>query len=81
MEVELLLFGIVKEMAGQSKIKLHLEKKAATVQDIKTALQDRFPESKKLKSLLIAVNENYADANQTIQSGDEIAIIPPVSGG
>lgn len=80
MDLEILLFGVVKEMVGQSKLKVTLQP-AATVQDLKTHLHNKYPESKKLKSLLIAINECYAGDDEKIGQGDTIAIIPPVSGG
>lgn len=32
-------------------------------------------------SIMIAVNEEYADSSLVLQNGDEVALIPPVSGG
>jgi molybdopterin synthase sulfur carrier subunit len=40
-----------------------------------------YPALEKLRSLFIAVNQQYAEDNQSINETDEIALIPPVSGG
>jgi molybdopterin synthase sulfur carrier subunit len=44
-------------------------------------LEHNYPPLKELASYMIAVNNNYASDTQTILSTDEIALIPPVSGG
>jgi molybdopterin synthase sulfur carrier subunit len=44
-------------------------------------MKERFPALAALRSLAVAVNGQYADAATSIQPGDEVALIPPVSGG
>jgi len=78
--MEILLFGVVKEMVGQARLQIELAPNA-TVADLKSHLHEKYPESQKLKSLLIAVNESYANDADQIGDSDVIAIIPPVSGG
>ncbi|WP_232816329.1 MoaD/ThiS family protein [Chryseobacterium capnotolerans] len=51
------------------------------VRQLKEKLEEDFPQLIKLKSYFIAVNEEYAEDDQIIVNTDEIAIIPPVSGG
>ncbi len=80
MKLKILAFGITKEILGAS------EKELETGDDLhvgqlKNILEENFPELKKLKSYFIALNEEYAEDDQTVVSTDEIAIIPPVSGG
>jgi molybdopterin synthase sulfur carrier subunit len=41
----------------------------------------KYPKLAELVSFLIAVNSEYADDDRVINSGDEVAIIPPTSGG
>jgi len=81
MKIDILLFGVVKELAGSSQVKLEINQPQISVSDLKTQLYQKWPETQKLKSLLIAINENYAQDTDMIKVGDEIAIIPPVSGG
>ena len=51
------------------------------VGELKLELMARFPEMKSLNSLLVAVNNAYAKDDMVIKEKDEIALIPPVSGG
>jgi molybdopterin converting factor subunit 1 len=80
MIVNVLAFGIVKEIFRGSTIDVELND-AVTVDELKTLLEDRYPRLKQLASYMIAVNNEYASAGDVIQRNDEIAIIPPVSGG
>ena len=80
MTVNILAFGIAKDIFGGSSISLELPKSATAV-DLKTALEDRYPRLKQLASYLLAVNNEYADDELLLTTTDEIAIIPPVSGG
>lgn len=72
-------FGITKEIIGTKESVVEVE--AATVEDLKQFLFTKYPKLSGLKSLFIAVNHNYAEPGQTIVESDEIALIPPVSGG
>jgi sulfur-carrier protein len=72
-------FGITRDLLGGREATIEI--KGKTVGDLRAALSDRFPELEGLRSLLIAVNNDYADDNVVIGTSDEIALIPPVSGG
>lgn len=76
--MRVLLFGIAKDIAGAPFI---TAEGITTVTDLKAWLFQQYPAMQKLKSLMIAVNKVYADDNKVLAAGDEIAIIPPVSGG
>ncbi len=73
------LFGIAKEIVGGST--LTLDSPVANVEELLHYLRERYPEFAKLTSLLIAVNDEYARPATVIHDTDEIAVIPPVSGG
>ena len=73
------LFGIAKEIVGESSIVI--EQELLTVEDLLTLLKQKYPAFRDLTSLLIAINDEYAPVGASIKSGDEIALIPPVSGG
>lgn len=80
MQIRILFFGIAREIAGGNT--LHIEIAApAKVADLKELLGKRFPDLAKLRSFAIAVNQQYAGPDVQINAQDEIAIIPPVSGG
>jgi molybdopterin synthase sulfur carrier subunit len=80
MRVNILAFGIAKEIFGSSSISFELKDKSG-VNDLKISLEEKFPRLKQLSSFRIAVNNRFAETNEVITEQDEIAIIPPVSGG
>lgn len=80
MKVELILYGISRDIVGGSTYLVEI-KDGSTVKDVMDFLVSKFPDFNKLKSLLIAVNDEYANNEQVIEAGDEVVLIPPVSGG
>ncbi len=80
MEVHLLLFGITKDLVGKQKLQLKLPG-PITVSDFKKVLHEKHPELYELDSVSIAVNSEYATDAHILHHDDEIALIPPVSGG
>lgn len=80
--MEIFLFGITKDIVGKSTLDLSgLEEKPTSVRDLIHYLNDSFPEFKRLTSVAVAVNGEYASQEVHLHHEDEIAIIPPVSGG
>ena len=79
----ILLFGITKDIVGSSSLSMPLANASSikTVGDLKIYLKKSYPQLGELSSLAVAVNSAYADEDETINSNDEIALIPPVSGG
>tara|TARA_R110002167_G_scaffold58047_11_gene164806 strand:- start:2269 stop:2511 length:243 start_codon:yes stop_codon:yes gene_type:complete len=80
--MEVLLFGIARDIVGKGRI--HFSEKEGfpvSVGALKQALKKSYPEFAKLSSLAVAVNNDYAMDALPLHKGDEIAIIPPVSGG
>lgn len=76
------LFAVLRERAGTGSIELELPE-AATVADALAALE-RAPELGGLGGRMpvrLAVNREYADPADPVAAGDELAAIPPVSGG
>ena len=80
MKIKILAFGITKDILGASEKELEVQDDL-NVGQLKEKLESDFPQLVKLKSYFIAVNEEYAENDQMITNTDEIAIIPPVSGG
>ena len=72
-------FGITKDLLGGREATIEVN--GQTVGDLRAALNDRFPQLSELNSLFIAVNNDYAEEDILISASDEIALIPPVSGG
>ena len=80
--MKVLLFGITKDIVGKSEFNLPIEsKQPLTVLELKDVLVSLFPDFGKLSSFAVAVNSEYESDNVSLISSDEIAIIPPVSGG
>lgn len=80
--MKLLLFGIAKDIIGGSVFELPSgSKHPKNVLELKHILVQLFPEFAKLSSFAVAVNSQYAHDDEALQINDEIAIIPPVSGG
>ena len=80
MELNIQAFGIAKEIVGGSELQLQVNDKI-TAAELKRLLESRYQQLSKLSSFLLAVNDEYADPQAVVHAGDEIAIIPPVSGG
>ena len=80
MNINVLAFGVTKEIFGSSLVSLELTNDA-TIYNLKYVLEQQYPRLKQLASYMVAVNNEYALPGDTIHERDEIAIIPPVSGG
>ncbi len=79
MNVNVLAFGIAKDIFGKSSINLAVV--GSTTADLKYSLEQQYPRLKLLSSYMVAVNNEYAQDESALNERDEIAIIPPVSGG
>ena len=72
-------FGVAREIVDNEV--LELEDAHLSVKDLRAKLYESFPEFSKIKGFMIAVNQEYATDDMSLSSADEVAIIPPVSGG
>lgn len=80
--MEVLLFGIAKDIVGDSQIQFsETDAVPSSVLELKKMISETYPEFSKLSSLAVAVNSEYAEDDVSLGRNDEIAIIPPVSGG
>jgi MoaE-MoaD fusion protein len=84
MRVKLLCFGMLKDVLGVSTETVDVPE-AAVVDDLLRILQLRTSNStmdgRMWQSLAVAVNREYSSASTRLQEGDEVALLPPVSGG
>ncbi len=75
------LFAAAKQIAGSDVVTLELSDKA-TLAELRVALVNRFPQLGPLQQhLRFSVNAEFASDEHAVREEDEIACIPPVSGG
>jgi molybdopterin converting factor subunit 1 len=81
MRVRVLFFGSLKDLAGKSSDFLELPD-GALVRDVLLHYMAQVPQIRGLlASLAVAVNQEYAGAETALRCDDEVALLPPVSGG
>jgi MoaE-MoaD fusion protein len=81
MRVTVLFFGVLKEMLQGESQALDLPA-GSTVDAVLNHYRELLPQQPKLwSSLAIAVNQSYAVTGCLLRDGDEVALLPPVSGG
>ncbi|GAB3835580.1 molybdopterin converting factor subunit 1 [Hymenobacter jeollabukensis] len=80
MKLTIALFGITREIVGSPQLELTVPA-GQSVQELLAELHQSFPALGQLRSLAVAVNNEYAQPGTQLQERDEIALIPPVSGG
>lgn len=81
MRVRVLLFGVLKDVLQRSEDLLDLSSDAK-VSDLINHYRELAPEKAKLfHSVALAVNQKYASPGDRLREGDEVALLPPVSGG
>jgi molybdopterin converting factor subunit 1 len=80
MKYKINLFGITRDIIGSNVTEIEMNQ-STDVQAVLGKLKASYPKLKDIKSLLIAVNSEYAESDLILSETDEIALIPPVSGG
>jgi len=81
MQIRVLFFGMLKDVAGRASDSVSLPE-GATVGDLLSHYEDTIPRLKDfLPSIALSVNQEYAGQDAPLQTNDEIALLPPVSGG
>jgi molybdopterin converting factor subunit 1 len=81
MQVKVLFFGMLKDVAGCTQEPLSLGD-GATVGDAARHYEERIPRMKEFSgSMAMSVNQEYSGPERLLKDGDEIGFLPPVSGG
>jgi MoaE-MoaD fusion protein len=81
MRVRVLFFGMLKDVAGKSSETIELPPNAS-LSDLLAVCEVRMPNLKvSMASLAVAVNQEYAAPDKKLKENDEVALLPPVSGG
>jgi len=79
--VRLLFFGAARDAVGHEAVDFVLPS-ATSAAEAFAEVQEKYPELRRFgRSLLLAVNQEYARGDRLIMNGDELAVFPPVSGG
>jgi molybdopterin converting factor subunit 1 len=74
------LFASSREIIGKDKITLKLSEKM-TALDLRRMILEQYPQVVSKIQFVIAINRKIADDATTVDQMDEVAILPPVSGG
>ena len=80
MRVRVLFFASLRERFGDREVVRTVED-GATAADLVARLRADFPALDEAGRFAIAVNSEYTDGGHRLADGDEVALIPPVSGG
>ncbi|XP_065371068.1 molybdopterin synthase sulfur carrier subunit [Calliphora vicina] len=82
--VRILFFAKTRELSGLNEVNYHLSTPKIVAFDLLREICRDFNLEVIRDTLILAINENYCDDLQSelqLKEGDEIAIIPPISGG
>lgn len=81
LQLRIKLFASYREAVGQREISVATHD-GATVEQVLTSVARSYPQLVSgLEAAMVAVNHEYVDSDWRLQPGDEVALIPPVSGG
>lgn len=81
MEVKVLFFGVLKDLAGLAGERITLPENA-DLGDLLAHYEERLPQLKSWRgSMALSVNQEYAGPDVRLHEEDEVALLPPVSGG
>ena len=81
MKVHVLPFGLLKDWLGSSRSTVELESGATVAELIAHIGRMHRDSSAGLRGIAVSVNAEYASQSQILQEGDEVGLLPPVSGG
>jgi MoaE-MoaD fusion protein len=82
MNVHVLFFGASRDITGFEEERIELRNGGASAGELRRRYEARFPRLREMGgSLLMAVNQELRDGSWPLADGDEVAFLPPVSGG
>lgn len=82
--VNILFFAHLSELANTSSLELELTQSKAVealLDDLKARVPEALIEELKSQTAMVSVNQRYATWQTLVSDGDELAFLPPVSGG
>ncbi|HZA23737.1 MAG TPA: MoaD/ThiS family protein [Dehalococcoidia bacterium] len=81
MHLDVRFFALYRERAGRSQFELELPE-GSTVSDLTDKIRHYFPQLAPADvKIVVAVNTEYGEPGTILHEGDEVCLIPPVSGG
>lgn len=80
MNINVVLYGIAKDIVGASKTQLEVEE-GIDINRFKRILVEKYPKIIDLTSISFAVGTEYIKDDYKLKNNEEVVIIPPVSGG
>lgn len=81
MRIRVLFFGQLKDIVGRTEESLELQP-GSSVSDLMAHYGQQFPRFKPMAgSIACSINREYAPASSVLHEGDEVGLLPPVSGG
>jgi molybdopterin converting factor subunit 1 len=81
MQVTVLYFGVLKDMVGHRSSEMDLPEGLPVAGLVERHAAQLGSSREFWASIAVAVNQHYAKAEDVLQDGDEVALLPPVSGG
>jgi MoaE-MoaD fusion protein len=83
MVLQVRLFAVLRERAGRDSLEVEVAEGATVAEALRALAEESEPLAAALEAMpvVMAVNRSYAGEDATLSPGDELALIPPVSGG
>jgi sulfur-carrier protein len=81
MKVRVLYFGVLKDMVGHRSSEMDLPEGLSVAELVERHEAQLGSSTEFWDSIAVAVNQHYAKAEEVLHDGDEVALLPPVSGG
>jgi molybdopterin converting factor subunit 1 len=81
MKIHVLLFAAARDAVGEASLEMEIPPQSAVGQVLEE-LWRRYPALAPLRGALrLAVNEDFVESDHVLDEGDQVALLPPVSGG
>ena len=81
MRVSVLYFGVLKDQVGHGRTEMNLAEGTSVAELLEVHRRRATGQEALWNSIAVAVNQEYALAEDVLKDGDEVALLPPVSGG